>query len=114
MNTKTEEKIITGFFDAICPVCGKRYGWCGRLIDRPACPRCEHNISPQELESDEQQIRQLDMFCIVQRLWYDCKEKMADLEIAFIKNMYFKHRKGIKYNKIQEKNIKRLAIKYMF
>lgn len=111
--TKTKKtETIVGFFDASCPVCKKRYGWHGTLTDRPACPKCGHNISPQELEDDEKQIKQTDIFCLVQRLWFECKERMAELEIAFIKNMYSKHRKKIKYNKVQLKNIKRLAIKY--
>jgi hypothetical protein len=29
-----------GCFDVQCRHCGKRFGWQGRLADRPPCPRC--------------------------------------------------------------------------
>jgi len=31
---------IVGFFDVQCGACGRRFGWHGRLVDRPPCPRC--------------------------------------------------------------------------
>jgi len=33
-------RTVVGFFDVQCRHCGKRFGWYGRLADRPPCPRC--------------------------------------------------------------------------
>jgi ribosomal protein S27E len=108
MKTKTEKEIV-GFFDVTCPDCQKRYGWYGKMTSRPDCPKCGHNITPQEQEDGQSQIRQLDIFCIVQRLWYDCQDKLATTEKLFIKNMYTHHRRRGEYTKTQQFNIRRIA-----
>ncbi len=40
-------------FDATCPKCQKRFGWSGKLTDKPPCPRCGHQDSLEELEAAE-------------------------------------------------------------
>jgi len=37
--------------DASCPKCKKRFGWSGDLKDCPPCPRCGHQIPPEEWTS---------------------------------------------------------------
>jgi len=49
----------TGFYDARCPKCGKRFGWHGRLTDKPACPRCGHRDDPAALARDEAEIERV-------------------------------------------------------
>jgi DNA-binding XRE family transcriptional regulator len=46
------------FMDAACPRCHKRFGWHGRVVDRPPCPRCGHNLDRAQLEQDQYQIDQ--------------------------------------------------------
>ena len=45
------------FNDARCPKCGKRISWMGRMIDRPACPNCGHQIDMAELEETEAEMQ---------------------------------------------------------
>ena len=42
-----------GFMDALCPKCKKRFGWYGRVVDRPACSRCGHRPDAADLERDQ-------------------------------------------------------------
>lgn len=37
--------------NARCECCGKRFGWSGRITDRPPCPRCGHRPPQGELEA---------------------------------------------------------------
>ena len=41
--------------DARCPRCGRRIGWSGRHVDRPAC-RCGHRPPQAELEALDRRI----------------------------------------------------------
>jgi hypothetical protein len=43
-------------FDASCKQCGKRFGWAGTALDRPACPRCGHKPTQTELRRSAQEI----------------------------------------------------------
>ncbi len=49
-----------GFMDGTCPKCKKRFGWTGRVVDRPACPKCGHKVDLSELESDEREIKDFE------------------------------------------------------
>jgi len=42
--------------DAMCPRCRKRFGWRGRVVDRPPCPGCGHQIAREILERDQAEI----------------------------------------------------------
>ena len=39
-----------GFFDASCPQCRRRFGWHGRIGDRPSCPHCGHKPAQATLD----------------------------------------------------------------
>ena len=39
-----------GFFDATCTKCHKRFGWSGRLSDKPACPKCGQRDPPPTID----------------------------------------------------------------
>ena len=112
--SKIKEKPIVGFFDAICPKCGKRFGWHGGIIDRPACSRCGHNITPEETKDVEKSVRQLNVFRVIQKLFHECRKCMSQTELAFIKNMYDKHRRKNRkaYDEVQKRSIQRIATKY--
>ena len=112
--SKTKEKPVIGFFDATCPKCQKRYGWHGKITNRPLCPKCGHNVTPEEMEDDEFEIKQLDTFCVVQTLLYKCREQMGQTEVAFIESMYAYrfNKKRKKYNDIQKTSIIRIAKEY--
>ncbi len=45
-----------GFFDVQCSKCRKRFGWSGRFVDRPACPRCGHRPPQTELDADQAEL----------------------------------------------------------
>jgi len=114
--SKTKEKPIIGFFDVACPKCQKRYGWHGKITDEPPCPKCGHRITPEEMTDAEFEIRQLDIFHIVQTLYYDCREQMSTTENAFVENMHTYRspcvKRHKKYNDTQKTNIERIAKKY--
>ena len=42
---------MPGFIDARCPNCDAKIGWMGRMVDRPACPKCGHRPPQAELEA---------------------------------------------------------------
>jgi ribosome-binding protein aMBF1 (putative translation factor) len=39
------------FIDVLCPKCRRRFGWQGRMVDRPPCPRCGHQAPKVDLEA---------------------------------------------------------------
>lgn len=41
------------FIDVSCPQCRKKFGWYGRVVDRPPCPRCGHQVDRSTLEHDQ-------------------------------------------------------------
>lgn len=47
---------VAGFMDASCPRCRRKIGWYGRVVDRPPCPRCGHQIDAATLEHDQAQL----------------------------------------------------------
>ena len=42
--------------DARCPKCRHWFGWAGRGLDAPPCPRCGHRIPDTDLEHDQVEI----------------------------------------------------------
>ena len=43
--------ITRAFMDATCPLCGKRFGWNGNLLDRPVCPKCGHRPTEEDRQA---------------------------------------------------------------
>jgi uncharacterized Zn finger protein (UPF0148 family) len=41
--------------DATCPKCGRRFGWQGKMVDRPDCT-CGHNFPKAELEAADAEL----------------------------------------------------------
>ena len=42
---------IRAFMDASCPECHTHIGWLGSLSDKPPCPNCGHQDSPEALDA---------------------------------------------------------------
>lgn len=53
---------MTGMIDVVCPKCCRRYGWVGKLKDRPKCPRCGHYIPAADLTEDSEALREFKEF----------------------------------------------------
>lgn len=51
---------MTAMIDASCPKCGRRFGWCGTMANRPACPRCGHRPPQEELEAAEAEMKAME------------------------------------------------------
>lgn len=47
---------MPAFMDATCSKCGKRFGWVGKVTDRPACPNCGDRPSDESLQADEEEL----------------------------------------------------------
>lgn len=47
---------MAAFFDDSCPKCRRRFGWQGELTDRPACPKCGHQVPRAELEAGQKEM----------------------------------------------------------
>jgi ribosome-binding protein aMBF1 (putative translation factor) len=47
---------VVAMIDVSCPKCRRRFGWYGRFVDRPPCPRCDHQIKPADLERAQDQM----------------------------------------------------------
>jgi uncharacterized Zn finger protein (UPF0148 family) len=43
---------MNAMIDASCPKCRRRFGWCGTLANRPACPMCGHRPPQSELDAE--------------------------------------------------------------
>ena len=44
--------------DARCRKCGRRFGWSGRVLDAPPCPRCGERIPAADLEHDQVELEE--------------------------------------------------------
>jgi DNA-binding transcriptional regulator YiaG len=53
---------VKGMMDATCP-CGKRIGWYGSAADRPACPRCGHQVPKEELAALDAKLDEMRRLC---------------------------------------------------
>lgn len=51
---------MTAMIDASCPKCGRRFGWCGSMSNRPACPKCGHRPPQEELDSAEAEMEAME------------------------------------------------------
>jgi predicted nucleic-acid-binding Zn-ribbon protein len=40
---------MPSMIDASCPKCGKRFGWTGSMVNKPACPKCGYRDSQEDL-----------------------------------------------------------------
>lgn len=58
-----------GMIDVSCPKCRRRFGWAGRVVDRPPCPRCGFMPARADLEHDQQQLN-------------DFRELLSELQTA--------------------------------
>lgn len=48
---------VRGLFDTTCKFCKHRFGWCGRLVDKPACPKCGKRDGDKRLLRDAERVR---------------------------------------------------------
>ena len=48
---------MNAMIDVSCPKCGRRFGWCGEMINRPPCPRCGHQLPREELEKADAEMK---------------------------------------------------------
>ena len=53
---------MPAFMDATCPKCSKRIGWAGEMKDRPPCPRCGHQLSPEKMEADAAEVERFKQY----------------------------------------------------
>lgn len=44
------------FNDASCPKCRKKFGWIGRLVDKPACPKCGKKDKMEDLQREDEEM----------------------------------------------------------
>ncbi len=42
--------------DATCGKCGRRFGWYGRLVNRPPCPDCGDVVPQSQLEKEQREV----------------------------------------------------------
>jgi hypothetical protein len=97
-----------GFFDASCEKCGKRIGWCGKLKDRPPCPRCGKVVETIVLSADEKRLIDGDAFCKVQTLYFKDQPRFSQSEQVFIRKMYRMGKDHEAYSAVQRASIDRL------
>lgn len=55
---------MPSMIDASCPKCGKRFGWCGEMTDKPPCPRCGHADDPAELAKVQAQMDEMEQLIL--------------------------------------------------
>lgn len=53
---------MSGMMDARCR-CGKRFGWRGKVTDRPPCPSCGHALPLADLEREQAKIERILSAC---------------------------------------------------
>lgn len=58
---------MSAFNDGQCPKCGKRFGWTGKVSDRPPCPKCGHQLPKEELEAADKQMEDFEKFLIARK-----------------------------------------------
>lgn len=46
--------------EATCPKCGKRFGWIGRVVAAPACPRCGQVLDKASLERTAEKLAEAE------------------------------------------------------
>jgi hypothetical protein len=56
---KAEEGAVA-MIDVRCPACRHRYGYCGTIAGRPACPQCGHQVPREDLEADQARAGRLE------------------------------------------------------
>lgn len=59
---------MSAFFDARCTRCNRRFGWCGEITDRPACPKCGHRPPQEQLKADADEIEKFETFLINRKI----------------------------------------------
>ena len=65
---------MPAMIDAQCPKCGRRFGWFGRMANRPACPRCGNRPPQEELDKAD-----AEMAAFEQRLLTHPKDADAEM-----------------------------------
>lgn len=101
-----------GFFDVRCEQCGRRYGWRGKMADRPPCPGCSH-ITTVDLTAVQKQLLDGECFCMVQTLLYDYKQHLSETEQVFVLTKYKQDRSQKPYTDRQISSIKRIYERQM-
>jgi DNA-binding XRE family transcriptional regulator len=44
---------MTAMIDVQCPKCARRFGWGGKMVDHPGCPRCGYRPPQEALERSD-------------------------------------------------------------
>lgn len=44
------------FIDGTCLKCGRRYGWQGKIVDQPPCPKCGNEPDREALAKTQEQM----------------------------------------------------------
>jgi len=66
---------MPSMIDASCPKCGRRFGWCGELRDKPPCPRCGHRDDPAELAAAQAKMDRLKELAVSNPTADLCREQ---------------------------------------
>lgn len=77
---------MSGFYDATCTKCRKRFGWCGELKDKPPCPKCRHHDKISQEESDRIEKMMEDSLREAREVELDAQQ--ADKELHNYKRRY--------------------------
>jgi PHP family Zn ribbon phosphoesterase len=66
---------VSAFMDATCPRCGRRFGWTGKAMDRPPCPKCGHVMARELLKKTDELMEEFE-----KKLARRNKEKSGEAE----------------------------------
>lgn len=61
--------------DATCPKCKKRIGWAGKMVHRPACPRCGHRPPEAELKAADDEMAEMERLVLSRSNAHLCRRQ---------------------------------------